>query len=174
LESFEGTVLVHFDAAYNLARWLTNDEFAAEDAVQEACLRAYRFFGTRHGPNAKAWFLAIVRNVCFDTIAAQRASGLHDAYDEDVHSHASARGEDFDTPESAVARSWDARWLRRCIATLPREYREVIVLRELEELAYKEIGAIVDVPIGTVMSRLARGRELLQQRMQESRRRRDA
>lgn len=173
MKPFEDTVLVHLDAAYNLARWLTRDDSAADDAVQEASLRAYRFFGAQDGPNVKAWFLAIVRNVCLDGLAAQRADAAHDAFDEELHSDGISPGA-IEPPEPAAMRASDARWVRECIATLPREYREVIVLRELEELSYKEIGAIVDVPPGTVMSRLARARDLLQQRLTATRRRRDA
>jgi RNA polymerase sigma-70 factor (ECF subfamily) len=173
LKPFEDTVLVHLDAAYNLARWLTRDDAAANDAVQEACLRAYRFFGAQDGPNVKAWFLAIVRNVCLDALAARRATPQHETYDDEMHSDALSPGA-IESPESAATRTSDARWVRECIATLPPEYREVIVLRELEELSYKEIGAIVEVPLGTVMSRLARARDLLQQRLTATRRWRDA
>jgi len=171
LSRFEQTVLVHLDAAYNLARWLTRNEAGAEDAVQDACLRAYRFFEKQHGPNVKAWFLAIVRNTCIDWLEANRAGIEDEAYDEETHGSRSAALADFESPEAACARTDEARWVRNGIATLPREYREVIVLRELEDLSYREISAIVDVPVGTVMSRLARGRELLQQRLMESRRR---
>jgi RNA polymerase sigma factor (sigma-70 family) len=171
LNRFEQTVLVHLDAAYNLARWLTRDEAGADDAIQDACLRAHRFFEKQHGPNPKAWFLAIVRNVCVDWLAAHRAGLEDEPYDEETHGSRSGALSDFESPEAAYARTAEARWVRNSIATLPREYREVIVLRELEELSYKEISAIIDVPVGTVMSRLARGRELLQQRLIESRRR---
>ena len=169
IRRFERTVLTHLDAAYNLARWMTRDADAAEDAVQEACLRALRFFESQHGVSAKAWFMAIVRNVCLDWIEAERRLKDHEPYDEDIH--ASDPLSMAESPEAAFARASEARWVRDCIAALPREYREVIVLRELEELSYKEIGAIVDVPVGTVMSRLARGRALLQARLAESRRR---
>ena len=171
MSRFEQTVLVHLDAAYNLARWLTRDEAGAEDAVQDACLRAFRFFDTQHGPSVKAWFIAIVRNACLDWLDAHRESAQHEPYDEDTHGRSAELPGASDSPESAAMRASEARWLRECIATLPREYREVIVLRELEELSYREIGAIVDVPAGTVMSRLARGRDLLQQRHKEKRRR---
>ena len=171
MKSFEQTVLVHLDAAYNLARWLVRDEAGAEDAVQDACLRAYRFFDTQHGPSVKAWFIAIVRNACLDWLEAHRGHSSHETYDEEMHGHRAALHSGIESPEAALTRSSDARWVRDCIATLPREYREVLVLRELEELSYKEIGVIVDVPVGTVMSRLARGRDLLQRRLVETRRR---
>lgn len=168
---FEATVLVHLDAAYNLARWLTHDEHGAQDAVQDACLRAFRFFDSLHGPSPKAWFMAVVRNACLDWLKNQRRRTLEDEYDDDAHGsveapHASGA---LEAPESAAVRASEARWVRDGIAALPREYREVVVLRELEELSYKEISAIVDVPIGTVMSRLARGRDLLQQKLLGSR-----
>jgi len=158
---FEQAVLPHLNAAYNLARWLTRDEAGAEDALQEACIRAFRFFEGQHGESPKAWFMAIVRNACLDWIKANRPRALEEPYDEDAHASPAPHGE----PEPATARAAEARWLHACIAALPHEYREVIVLRELEELSYKEIGAIVGVPLGTVMSRLARGRDLLQKRL---------
>ena len=165
---FERTVLVHLDAAYNLARWITRDAHGADDAVQDACLRAFRFFDVQQGPSVKAWFMAIVRNACLDWLEGERRWAAHEPYDDEVHAAALSAAE---SPEAALARTSEARWVRECIATLPREYREVIVLRELEELSYKEIGVIVEVPIGTVMSRLARGRALLAERLTESRRR---
>jgi RNA polymerase sigma-70 factor (ECF subfamily) len=166
---FEQAVLVHLDAAYNLARWITRDAAGAEDAVKDACLRAFRFFEAHQGPSTKAWFMAIVRNVCLDWLEARRRGG-EEPYDDETHG-AMAALPAGDSPETVLVRASEGRWLRECIATLPREYREVIVLRELEELSYKEIGVIVDVPIGTVMSRLARGRTLLAERLTESRRR---
>lgn len=166
LSRFESVVLVHLDAAYNLARWLTRDASGADDAVQDACLRAFRFFDSLQGPSPKAWFMAVVRNACLDWLKDQRLRGTEEPYDEELHI-ASA----MESAESAVSRASDARWVREGIAGLPCEYREVLVLRELEELSYKEISAIVDVPIGTVMSRLSRGRDLLQQRLLDSRER---
>ena len=156
---FQREVLAHLDAAYNLARWLTGEDATAEDAVQEACLRAFRFFESQRGESPKAWFMTIVRNASLDSLRSSSRSA-HEEYDDEIHG-ASA----LDGPEIAVARERDARSVRACIAGLPREYREVIVLRELEGFAYKEISAIVGVPIGTVMSRLARARDLLQHRL---------
>jgi RNA polymerase sigma factor (sigma-70 family) len=166
LPRFEAQVLVHMDAAYNLARWLTRDASGADDAVQEACLRAFRFYDSLQGPSPKAWFMAIVRNACLDWLKDQRARGADQSFDDELH--AANAG---DSTEHAAARDSDAHWVRESIAALPREFREVLVLRELEELSYKEISAIVGVPIGTVMSRLSRGRDLLQQRLQEARER---
>ena len=168
LRRFESTILVHLDAAYNLARWMTCDAAAADDVVQDACIRALRFFDTLVGPSPKAWFMAIVRNACIDwlRVSARRESATE--YDEDTHG-ASERGfgdgaggaSPHATPESLAMRASDARWVHAAIAALPMEFREAIVLRELEELSYKEISAIVNVPIGTVMSRISRGRDLL-------------
>jgi RNA polymerase sigma factor (sigma-70 family) len=163
---FEEQILVHLDSAYNLAKWITRDAVTARDAVQDGCLRAFRAFDQMQGPNARAWFLAIIRHACIDLLREQRGHGVEEEYDEDLHGSGIAReGGGAITPEDIAVQASDARWLRGCIDALPRDYREVIVLRELEELSYKEISAIVDIPIGTVMSRLARGRALLQQRM---------
>jgi RNA polymerase sigma-70 factor (ECF subfamily) len=164
--AFERAVLAHLDAAYNFARWLTQDEAGAEDAVQEACLRAFRFFDRQHGDSPKAWFMTIVRNACLDWLKANRGRALEEELDEEMHAAES------DLPDVAAARAAEARWLRACVATLQRDYREVLVLRELEELSYKEIGAIVGVPLGTVMSRLSRARDLLQERLRAARNRR--
>jgi RNA polymerase sigma-70 factor (ECF subfamily) len=163
---FEEEILVHLDAAHNLARWITRDAGMAKDAVQDGCLRAFRAFDRMHGPNARAWFLAVIRNTCIDLLREQRTHATDEEYDDDVHgAEASPESDGALTPEDIVARASDAHWLHGCIDALPREYREVVVLRELEELSYKEISAIVDIPIGTVMSRLSRGRDLLQKRM---------
>ena len=168
MDRFERAVLCHLDAAYNLARWLTRDEAGAEDAVQEACLRAFRFFEGQHGPSPKAWFMTVVRNACLDWLKEHRARAVEEEFDEEQHG-AGLGG--HEQPEVAAERAADARWLNECVAALPREYREVLVLRELEGLSYKEISAVVGVLMGTVMSRIARGRDLLQQRLLEARRR---
>ena len=160
---FEALVLPHLGAAYGLARWILNDEAAAEDVVQEASLRAFRFFERMHGDSPRAWFLAVVRNACLDRLKERRRHAGDESYDEDAHG---APGEPLsralEPPDAAVARAAEAQWLYRCILALPVQFREVLVLRELEELSYKEIGVVVGIPIGTVMSRLARGRDLLQ------------
>ena len=161
-------MLAHLDSAFNLARWMLRDVPAAEDAVQEASLRALRFFDDLRGPNPKAWFMTVVRNACLDRLKEDGARREEDSYDDELHG--TAQG----TPEADYERDAEARWLRSCILALPLEYREVVVLRELEELSYKEISAIVDVPIGTVMSRLSRGRDLLQRRMLAERARRSS
>lgn len=160
---FETSVLTHLDAAYNLARWLTRDDAGAQDAVQDACLKAFRFFDSQRGPSPKAWFMSIVRNASLDWLRERQQGAGDEQYDDDSH----AGGE---LPETAAERAQDARNLHECVAALPVEYREVLVLREFEGLSYREIGAIVDVPAGTVMSRLSRGRDLLQRRLLGSRR----
>jgi RNA polymerase sigma-70 factor (ECF subfamily) len=167
LARFEETVLAHLDAAYNLARWMTRDEFGADEAVQDACVRAFRAFDDARGPDPKAWFLAIVRNTSRDWLRGRRARVVEEAYEDDAHGACS----DALSPEAAAMQAERARWVRACVAALPGDYREVIVLRELEGLSYREISAIVDVPIGTVMSRLARARDLLQRRLCDARRR---
>lgn len=171
LGGFEELVLAHLDAAHNFARWMTRDAAAAEDAVQEASLRAFRFFHQMEGPRPKAWFMAIVRNACLDELRERRLRGLEDTYDETVHGAIDEARSELEPPEAALARADEARELHARLAALPAEYREVVVLRELEGLAYKEIAAIIGVPIGTVMSRLSRGRDLLQSRVLEARRR---
>ena len=169
LERFEIAVLVHLGAAYNLARWLTRNDAAAEDAVQDACVSAFRFFEAMHGPSPKAWFMAIVRNACMDCLREQKRGGSLEEFDEEQHAvdsdYVSAS---FVPPEQTALRNAEARAVRAAIALLPIEYREVIVLRELEEMSYKEIGAVVKIPIGTVMSRRARGRDLLRDRLTDT------
>jgi RNA polymerase sigma-70 factor (ECF subfamily) len=153
---FEQTVLPHFDAAYNLARWLTRNDQDARDVVQEAVLRAYRFFDGLRG-EAKPWLLTVVRNSCMTWLAANRSAetvGFEDGAVELIPS-------EEDGPEVLAARSFDRRMLNDAIAGLPAQFREVLILRELEDLSYKDIARIADVPIGTVMSRLARARRLL-------------
>ena len=157
--------MIHLDAAYNLARWLINDEATAEDAVQEACIRAQRFFHSQSGPNPKAWFMAVVRNACMDELRDRKQQRIDDSYDEQahghLHNHVLGSSDEQHSPERLAMQQSDARWVQAAIAKLPIEYREVIILRELEDMSYKEISAIVNVPMGTVMSRLARGRDQL-------------
>jgi RNA polymerase sigma factor (sigma-70 family) len=152
---FERTVLPHLDAAYNLSRWLTASEADADDVTQEACLRALRFFATHHGPNTRAWLLAIVRNTCRTWLEKNRSRELLGSLPEnDMLAAVSSEL----NPESLAIRRADRELVRQAIEELPLEYREVIVLREMEELSYKEIAEIVEVPLGTVMSRLSRAR----------------
>jgi RNA polymerase sigma-70 factor, ECF subfamily len=157
--AFERCILPHLDAAYNLARWLTRDEWNARDLVQEACVRALRFFDGFHGGDGRAWLLAIVRNTCYTWLKGNRAQELATPFDEELH----ALESEAPSAESLLEQSQDQDRLRGALEELTVEYREVLVLRELEGLSYKEIAAVVKVPIGTVMSRLARGRQRLQQ-----------
>lgn len=167
---FQETALPHLNAAYNLARWLVRNDHDAEDVVQEAYLRAFRFFDGFHGETGRAWLLTIVRNTCYTWMQHHRDPQLATQFDEDCHSldEQGAAGEvsqALDNPEAILARRDDARELNAALQALPLEFREVLVMRELEELSYKEIACIANVPIGTVMSRLARGRKLLVERM---------
>ena len=154
---FEQTMLSHLDAAYNLARWLTRNDTDAEDVVQEAYLRAFKFFAGFHGDNSRAWLLKVVRNACYTWLQQNRARELTDSIDETDEEVAL----DFANPELRLLQAADSQMVREALAELPLEFREVVVMRELEELSYKEIAAIADLPIGTVMSRLARGRKRL-------------
>jgi RNA polymerase sigma-70 factor (ECF subfamily) len=154
---FEQQLLPHLDAAFNLARWLTRNDHDAEDVVQEAFLRAYRFFPSFRGGDPRAWLLTIVRNACWTWLRANRAREVATAL-EDAEEPADAA---VSAEEDLVRRADGAR-LRRALDELPGEFREVIVLRELEELSYREIAEVAGVPVGTVMSRLARGRRRLQ------------
>ena len=158
LERFEEIVLCHLDAAHNLARYLMRDPHQAEDAVQEAFLRAVRHFGGFRGGDARAWLLSIVRNTCFTQLRRRGAAAEHVPFEEERHSSAD---DEAGEPEVAVARILAIEDLEEQMARLPEEFREVLVLRELDQLSYKEIAHVVGVPIGTVMSRLSRARRLL-------------
>jgi RNA polymerase sigma-70 factor (ECF subfamily) len=154
---YEALVLPHIDAAYNLARWLTRDDHDAEDVLQEAMLRAYRHFDSLRG-EARPWLLAIVRNAYWTWLRTNRPAELAPAEDE---AQSDAPG-----PETLAAREFDRRAVNEAIAALPLPFREALVLRELEDLAYKDIARIAGIPIGTVMSRIARARRLLAQALQ--------
>jgi RNA polymerase sigma-70 factor (ECF subfamily) len=158
LARFEQAILPHLDAAYNLARWLTRRDQDTEDVVQEAYLRAFQFFGSFHGGDGRAWLLAVVRNTCYSWMQRQKAHVPVAALDEEAHAVTDA----FD-PVLSMVRVEDQKLVRQALGQLPAEFREVIALRELEGLSYKEIAQIVAIPMGTVMSRLARARERLQQ-----------
>ena len=153
---FERVVLPHLDAAYNLARWLAGNDHDAEDIAQEACVRAFRFLGGYRGGDARAWLLAIVRNTAFSWLKRNRAREMV-AIDDDVLTEIEDKNLGADSFFSA-----DKNELRAALAALPLEFREALVLRELEGLSYKEIAQIAEVPVGTVMSRLARARRQLQ------------
>jgi RNA polymerase sigma-70 factor (ECF subfamily) len=159
LASFETAVLPHLDAAYNLARWLTRNDADAEDVVQEAYLRAFRFFGGFHGEDGRAWLLGIVRNTTYTWMQRNRSPELNMPLDDETHEPES---KDLN-PEALLLQEADAQMLRQAVEELPIEFREVLVLRELDEMSYKQIAAVADLPLGTVMSRLSRARKRLQQ-----------
>ena len=156
LSRFEQTILPHLDAAYNLARWLTRNGADAEDVVQEASLRAFKFFGSFHGTNSRAWLLTIVRNTCYTWLQQNRAHELATEFDEELHSV------DSENPEMILLTIANKQLLKQALEELPVEFREAVILRELEGLSYKEIAVVAGIPVGTVMSRLARARKRLQ------------
>jgi len=162
---FEQIVLPHLDAAYNLARWLTRNDQDAEDVVQEAYLRAYKFFAGYQGGDSRTWLLTIVRNTGYTWLRQHRNHELSAAFDEELHQVAADCA--VLNPEVLFERSADVDSLKTALEELPVEFREVLVLRELEDLSYKEIARVVGVPIGTVMSRLNRARQRLQQYLTE-------
>jgi RNA polymerase sigma-70 factor (ECF subfamily) len=158
LSDFERQVLPHLDAAYNLARFLMRNDQDAEDVVQEASLRAFRFFDTFRGENSRAWFLSIVRNTSFTALKRHHTDEANVVFDEELHG---AQTEPMDAG-AELDRAQDRQTVRAAIEQLPAEFREAITLRELDGCSYKEIADIVGVPIGTIMSRLARARRQLQ------------
>jgi RNA polymerase sigma-70 factor (ECF subfamily) len=165
---FERLMLPHLDAAYGLARWMTKNDELANDAVQEAFLRALRFFGSLRGEDGRPWLLRIVRNACLELMEREQFADA-EAFDEERHDGAAAGAVVVlpVNPEAAAIERAERQLVRDCLAELPRDFREVIVLRELHECSYREIADIVGVPIGTVMSRLARARRLLQGRISQ-------
>ena len=159
LASFEETMLPHLDAAHNLARWLLRNEQDAQDVVQEAYLRAFKSFGGFHGSNGRAWLLTIVRNTSYTLLKKNRAVDLTTTFDEEIH----ATGHESAGPAAILERAEDAELIRKAMDELPVEFREILTLRHQEGLSYKEIGEIVKIPAGTVMSRLARARAKLKE-----------
>ena len=156
--TFEKLMLPHLDAAYNLASWLLRDPHDAEDAVQDACVRAYHAFNRFHGSDGRPWLLTIVRNVCYSRMRQNRRGPQEVAFEDEIH------GSTQD-PADANALAWHEvknAQLNQALDRLPAEHREVIVLHEIEGLAYRQIADIAGIPIGTVMSRLARARGRLQ------------
>jgi RNA polymerase sigma-70 factor (ECF subfamily) len=156
-ERFTESVLPWLDAAYNLARYLLRDPHEAEDAVQEAFLRAMRHFDSFRGVDGRPWLLSIVRNVCYTQYRRRRSGGEKVEFNEEVHSLETEASE----PELELEHTLAIESVREGLGQLALEFREVLVLRELEGLSYKEIAQVAGVPIGTVMSRLARGRKQL-------------
>lgn len=162
LAEFERRVMPHLDAAYNLARWLTRDEHDAEDVVQESCVRALRYFDRLKGTDARPWLLGIVRNTCYTWLEKNRPADLVavddlDAFAMEGDASRSAPG----NPEVIVLQSANRKLVNQALEDLPVAYREVIVMREIEDMSYKDIAAVAGIPMGTVMSRLSRAREML-------------
>jgi RNA polymerase sigma-70 factor (ECF subfamily) len=157
VDRFEAAVLPHLDAAYGLARWLTRNDADAEDVVQEAFLRAFRFFDDLRASDCRPWLLTIVRNTCYSWLRRNRPHELVDAGDDLAH----AVEDSAPSPEARLVREDDAVRLKRSIERLRPEYREVLMLREYEGLSYKEIAEVTGVSLGTVMSRLSRARQRL-------------
>src|SRR5436309_2337865 len=155
--SFEEALLPHLDAAYNLARWLTRNDHDAQDLVQESYLRALKSFDGFHGSDGRPWLLTIVRNTCYTWLKRNRSPELAE-FDEAIY----LRETDAPDPETSLIRSAETRVVREALERLPVKFREVMVMRELEGLSYKEIAAAAEIPVGTVMSRLARARKRLQ------------
>jgi len=158
IKHFEQAIFPHLDAAYNLARWLTRNEQDAEDVVQEAYLRAFKFFDSFHSSDARPWLLTIVRNTYYTWLRHEQAHEPTTPFDEELNSI----GSEAFNPEAIFLQSVDNQLLKQALESLPVEFREVMVLRELEGLSYKEIAHIIRIPLGTVMSRLARARKRLQ------------
>jgi RNA polymerase sigma-70 factor (ECF subfamily) len=154
LTSFEAVMLPHLDAAHNLARWLLRNEQDAQDVVQEAYLRAFKSFAGFHGSNGRAWLLTIVRNTSYTLLKKNRAVDLTTTFDEEIH----ASDHESISPATILEHAEDAELIGKAMNELPLEFREILTLRHQQDLSYKEIGEILEIPIGTVMSRLARAR----------------
>src|SRR5205085_7542246 len=161
LISFEAAMLPHLDAAHNLARWLLRNEQDAQDVVQEAYLRAFKSFSGFHGSNGRAWLLTIVRNTSYTLFKKNQAVDFTTTFDEEIH----APGYDSVSPATILEQSEDAELIREAMDELPAEFREILVLRHQEDLSYKEIADVAQIPPGTVMSRLARARAKLKERL---------
>jgi RNA polymerase sigma-70 factor (ECF subfamily) len=154
MPSFDEAVLPHLDAAYNLANWLMRNKRDAEDAVQEACLRAFRFFPGFRGGDARAWLMKIVRNTCYTQMRASRPMQDSMEFDENV----APPDHNARNPEQVMLQNDNGDLLRKALEELPVNFREVVILRELEGMSYKEIAEITGMPTGTVMSSLSRAR----------------
>jgi len=159
LASFEAMMLPHMDAAYNLAKWLLRNEQDAQDVVQEAYLRAFKSFSGFHGSNGRAWLLTIVRNTSYTLLKKNRAVDLTTPFDEEIH----AVGHELVSPATILEHAEDAELIKNAMEELPVEFREILTLRHQENLSYTEIGEVLKIPIGTVMSRLARARGKLKE-----------
>ena len=159
LASFEAMMLPHMDAAHNLARWLLRNEQDAQDIVQEAYLRAFKSFSGFHGSNGRAWLLTIVRNTAYTLLKRNRAVDLTTTFDEEIH----VSDRESVSPAAILEHAEDAELMKNAMNQLPAEFREILTLRHQEELSYQEIGEILEIPVGTVMSRLARARAKLRE-----------
>lgn len=159
LPNFEQDVLPHLDAAYNLARWLMRNDQDAQDVVQEACLRAFRFFSGFRGGDARAWLMKIVRNTCYTWLHANRPLQEATEFDENF----SLPDYHAPNPEELLLQTDSGNLLHKALENLPAGLREVLILRELEGMSYREIADITGVPLGTVMSSLSRARGRLRQ-----------
>lgn len=155
-QSFDTVVLPHLDAAYRLARWLMRDTDDAEDVVQESLLRAFRYFPTFVGGDGRAWFLRIVRNICYGW-RSHRYRASTDSFNEEQHSSARPQSD----PETLLLQTDHAALIARALSGLPDHFHQLLVLRELEGLSYRELSDVVGIPMGTVMSRLSRARAAL-------------
>jgi len=160
---FEAAALPHLDAAYNLARWLLRDDHSAQDVVQEAFLRALKFFDSFRGGDARPWLMGIVRNTCYTWLHNQGKAGEHVEFDETYHSDSSRSAFDATAgnPETLLMQKVEREQLNQAINALAPIFREVLILRELEDMSYEEIAQIAAIPVGTVMSRLSRARAML-------------
>ena len=156
---FEQLVAPHLGAAFNFARWLTHNDHDAQDIVQEAYLRAFKSFSGFHGSNGRAWLLTIVRNTAYTLLKKNRVADLTITFDEEVH----ASGRESVSPAAILEHAEDAELIKNAMNELPAEFREILTLRHQEELSYQEIGEILKIPTGTVMSRLARARAKLRE-----------
>jgi RNA polymerase sigma factor (sigma-70 family) len=160
---FEAQAVPHMDAAYNLARWLSRSSAEADDIVQDAMLRAFRAFDAFRGADVKPWLLTIVRN-CYLTAARERVRRRHIPIPGSEDGGMETLADDADDPETVAIGADHTRKLDRVIAQLPEEYREVLILREMEDMSYRDIATVTGAPIGTVMSRLARARIALREK----------
>jgi RNA polymerase sigma-70 factor, ECF subfamily len=162
LPDFEQIVLPHLDAAYNLARWLVHSSADAEDVAQEACFRTMRFFEGFRGGDSRAWVLKIVRNTAYSWLKKNPPAELTDEFDETLHSDERLR----EAVEAKLVAGAESNRVRAALETLPTVFREVLVLREIEGLSYKEISDATGSPMGTVMSSLSRTRQHLRHKLQ--------
>lgn len=166
---FDAEVLPYLDAAYSLARWLVGDEHVAQDVVQDAFLRAFRYFGSFRGDDARPWLLGIVRNCCYTWFAQQRRTHEFETELDDADAPALDAQHQPQTPETLLMQKMERVHVTAAIARLPLLFREILVLREIEDLSYEEIARVLDIPKGTVMSRLSRARRQLQESLLQSR-----